>query len=301
MKNKNKNILRTIWSQRVSWFMMAPFLLIFSFITLIPAIVSIVLSFCNYNLFQEPTFVGLDNFVNLFMNDSIFIKSLSNTLIYAVTVGLFGYLLSFGVAWIINDLPNYLRTITTFIFYIPSIAGSAVSVFSILFSSDSNGYVNAWLIKIGIIDEPILWFQDPDLALIMVIIVQIWMSLGVGFLAFIAGLKNIDKSLYESAAIDGIKNRFQELWYITLPSMKSMLMFGAVTQIATAFGGGEIANVLCGSPSVDYAAHTLTLHAADYSSVRLEMGYAATISFVLFLMILITHKFVSLLLSRVGK
>ena len=301
LPEKRESVLRTIWKQRVSWLMMLPFLALFTFITIIPALVSIILSFFHYNMFQAPVFAGLDNFINLFLNDSVFITSLSNTLVYAVITGLGGYLLSFAVAWVINDLPDKLRAFVTLVFYAPSISGAATAVFSILFSSDGAGYINAWLLKFGIISTPILWFQDPNLALGMVIAVQLWLSLGVGFLSFVAGLKNVDRTLYESAALDGVRNRFQELWYITLPSMRPMLLFGAVTQITSAFSGGALVTAMCGNPSVDYSAHTLLLHASDYAGTRLEMGYAAAVSIVLFALIMFTYKFCTLLLSRVGK
>lgn len=301
LREKREGVLKTVWKQKISWLMMLPFLALFTFITIIPAIVSIALSFFHYNMFQTPVFAGLDNYINLFLNDSVFITSLSNTLVYAVITGLGGYLLSFIVAWIINDLPDKLRAIVTLVFYAPSISGAATTIFTLLFSSDGNGYVNAWLLKMGIISSPILWFQDPDLALGMVIAVQLWLSLGVGFLSFVAGLKNVDRTLYECAALDGVRNRFQELWYITLPCMKPMLLFGAVTQITSAFSGGALVTALCGNPSVDYSAHTLLLHASDYASTRLEMGYAAAVSIILFALIMFTYKFCTLLLSRVGK
>ena len=301
LPGKRENIVRTIWSQRSSWMMLAPYLALFIFTTAIPALISIVLSFFHYNMFQDPVFAGLSNFVNLFLNDSVFITSLSNTLVYAVITGLGGYLLSFAVAWIINDLPNKLRAFVTLVFYAPSISGAATAVFGILFSPDGNGYINAWLMKLGIISDPIMWFQDPELALGMVILVQLWLSLGVGFLSFVAGLKNVDRTLYESASLDGVRNRFQELWYITLPCMRPMLLFGAVTQITSAFSGGVLVTQLCGNPSVDYSAHTLLLHASDYAGTRLEMGYAAASSLVLFALITFSYKFCTLLLNRVGK
>src|SRR5690606_39519251 len=86
------------------------------------------------------------------------------------------------------------------------------------------------LMKLGIILEPIQWLADEKWILAILILVQLWLSLGTSFLAFIAGLQNIDKSLIEAGAMDGIKNRWQELWFITLPSMRPMLMFGAVMQ-----------------------------------------------------------------------
>jgi len=244
----------------------------------------------------------LNNYINLFLNDTIFIKSLSNTIVFAVITGPAAYLLSFAVAWFINDLQSSkLRAIVTLIFYAPSISGSSTIIWKLIFSSDSNGYLNAFLLEMGFIQEPILWFQDPNMALMLVIIVQLWASLGVGFLSFIAGLKNVDRSLYESGAIDGIRNRWQELWYITLPCMKPMLLFGAVSQIAGSFSCGGLSAELCGNPSVDYSAHTLLLHASDYAGSRMEMGYAAAISVVLFLIISLVYKLINLLLSHVGK
>lgn len=205
-----------LWNQRVSWIMMFPFFMVFIFVTIIPAVSSIGLSFFHYNMYQNPMWAGLSNYVNLFLNDSVFIKALTNTIVYALITGIGGYLLSFVIAWLINDLPDIWRAVVTLIFYAPSISGAATLVFQLLFSSDANGYVNAWLLKSGIISSPILWFQNPDLTLGMVIAAQLWLSLGVGFLSFVAGLKNVDRSLYESASLDGVRNRFQELWYITL-------------------------------------------------------------------------------------
>ena len=299
---RKKKTLSVIWSQRSAWFMMLPFLAIYSFTTFIPAIASIVLSFCNYNMFQKLTWAGFNNYINLFLNDSIFIKALGNTVLFAVITGPLSFLLSFIVAWFINDLPSEkLRAFITLVFYAPSISGAATLVFKLIFNSDSNGYLNAFLLNAGIIQEPILWFQDSSMALWMVMLVQLWGSLGVGFLSFIAGLQNVDRSLYESGSIDGIRNRWQELWYITLPCMRPMLLFGAITQISLSFSCGTLSAELCGNPSVDYSAHTLLLHALDYQCNRLEMGYAAAISVVLFVMITFSYKFCNLLLSRIGK
>ena len=299
---RKKRLVSVIWEQRSVWFMMLPFLSIYMFTTFIPAVASILLSFCNYNMFQKPIFAGFNNYINLFLNDSIFVKALSNTILFAVITGPLAFFLSFVVAWFINDLPNEkLRAFITLIFYAPSISGASTIIFKLLFSSDSNGYLNAFLLNNGMISEPILWFQDSSLALWMVMLVQLWGSLGVGFLSFIAGLQNVDRSLYESGSIDGIRNRWQELWYITLPCMRPMLLFGAITQIAASFSCGTLSAELCGNPSVDYSAHTLLLHALDYQSNRLEMGYAAAISVVLFVMITFAYKFCNLLLSRIGK
>lgn len=298
---KIKNGFKQIWKERVSWIMMGPYLFCYLFTILIPAIVAIALSFTYFNMFQPAQWVGLNNYISLFLNDDIFTKALINTLVFAFITGPASYLLCFLMAWIINDMPAKFRSIVTLVFYAPSISGSAYVIWKIILSPDAYGLLNGFLMKLQLIHEPILWFSDPDLALWLLIIVQLWMSLGVGFLSFIAGLQNVDKALLEAGSIDGIRNRFQELWYITLPSMKPMLLFGAVTQITASFSVGAASMDLCGFPSVDYSAHTLILHAVDYGSLRFEMGYAAAINVILFVLILFTYKVSTFALSRIGK
>ncbi len=292
---------RRLWRDRVSWLMMSPYLLCYVLMILIPIIVSIALSFTYFNMFSSPHFVGIDNYVRMFLEDDVFITALSNTLLAALIIGPVGYLMCFLLAWMINDISPKLRALMTLIFYAPSISGSAYVVWTFIFSADSYGLANSFLMKLGLIDTPLLFFSDSSMALGLVIAVQLWLSLGVGFLAFIAGLQNVDRTLYEAGAVDGIRDRWQELWYITLPQMKPMLLFGAVTQIASAFSVGPISQALCGLPSVDYSAHTLLLHASDYGTLRYQMGYAGAICVVMFLLVLLTYKLAGFALSRVGR
>jgi multiple sugar transport system permease protein len=140
------------------------------------------------------------------------------------------------------------------------------------------------LIRIGIINEPILWTKDPEYILWVVIIISVWMSMGTGFLVFLAGLQSIPKFLYEAAAIDGVKNRFMELWHITLPMMKPQLLFGAINSIVGAFGVFDIAVSVAGIPSPNYAAHTIVTHLYDYAFIRFQMGYASAVAVFLFLL-----------------
>ncbi len=300
-KPERLSIPRRLWRDRISWLMMSPYLFFYVLMILIPAVVSIVLSFTYFNMFSAPKFVGLDNFVRMFMEDDVFMTALSNTLVAAVVIGPIGYLISFVMAWLINDISPRIRWLVTLIFYAPSISGSAYVVWSFILSPDAYGLVNSFLLKTGFISAPLLFFQDSGQALVLVILVQLWLSMGVGFLAFIAGLQNADRSLYECGAIDGIRSRWQELWYITLPQMKPMLLFGAVTQIAAAYAVGPVSQALCGFPSVDYSAHTILLHALDYGSTRYQMGYAGAVCVVLFLLVLITYKLADFALSRVGR
>ena len=273
--------------------MIAPFLTAFFIFTVIPVVAAIVLSFTDFNLLQTPNFVGFDNYMTLFLNDDVFIIAVRNTMIMAFITGPVGYIACFIFAWFINELPNKIRAIMTLVFYAPSISGGVYFIWQYILSSDRYGVLNGVLLKLGIIDSPILWLSNTDYMLICCIIVQLWLSLGTSFLSFLAGFKTVDTNLYEAGAIDGVHNRFQEIWYLTLPQMKPQLLFGAVMQISKAFAIGAVPAALCGNPSVNYATHTIINHIDDYGGVRYELGYACAISTVLLMVMLIVNKVIN--------
>jgi multiple sugar transport system permease protein len=281
--------------------MMAPYFILFFFFTVLPVLMSIVLSFTDFNMLEMPNFVGWRNYIKLFLEDNIFTIALKNTLIFAVITGPVSYMLCLLFAWIINEFKGVLRAFLTLIFYAPSICGNAYLVWNLILTGDRYGYLNGILLKLGIINEPILWMQTEKYVLPVLIVVQLWLSLGTGFLSFIAGLQTVDKSMYEAAALDGVKNRWQELWYVTLPAMKPQLMFGAVMQITQSFAVADISINLAGNPSVNYAGATIVTHLLDYGSTRYEMGYASAIATVLFLLMVGTNKLVQKILGRVGE
>ncbi len=285
----------------VGYLMLAPFYIIFLTFTILPVVLSIFLGFTTFNMLEPPVFVGLDNYIRLFLDDDIFLLAVKNTFIFAAITGPVSYLLSFLVAWFINELPPKIRAIVTLVFYAPSISGQVYTIWATLFSGDSYGWVNGWLMELGFITEPIQFFKNAEYVMPLCIIVALWTSLGTAFLSFIAGLQTVDKSLYEAAAVDGIKNRWQELWYITLPVMKPQLMFGAVMAITGSFGFGGIVTALCGFPSVDYAAHTIMHHLEDYGGQRFEVGYSSAIATILFFMMVGANSLVKKLLSKVGQ
>ena len=265
-----------------------------------PVLQSIYYSFTDYNVLEPANFIGLENYKKLLLEDTIFIKAIQNTFIIAVFVGPLGYILSFLLAWMINELPHWLGTILTVIFYAPSMAGNAIMVFALIFSNDSTGYLNGLLLKYGFISERILWLSDSDYVLPVVIIVSVWMSLGVGFLSFVAGIKGVDEAQYEAAAIDGIKNRWQELWYVTLPNMKPQLLFGAVMSITNSLSVGSVADSLVGFPSPNYASHTIVNHLNDYGLIRMEMGRASAIAVILFAIMILINVLIQKFLTKVG-
>jgi multiple sugar transport system permease protein len=280
---------------------MAPYVILFMTFTIIPVFMSLGISFTYFNLLEPPRFIGLDNYMKLALEDEVFIIAIKNTLILAVVTGPISYLLAFVFAWLINELGPKLRAFMTLIFYAPSISGNAFLMWLLIFSGDIHGYLNAFLIRFGITDNPILWLKNPDYMMFVIIIVQLWLSLGVSFLAFIAGLQSVDKTLYEAGAIDGIKNRWQELWYITLPSMKPQLLFGAVMQITTSLAIAEVSMQLVGFPSVQYAGHTIVTHLIDYGSTRFDLGYASAIATILFLIMMTANLVVRAILRKVGE
>ena len=286
---------------KTAYFMIAPFMILFFIFTIIPVALSLVLSFTSFNMLEWPKFIFMDNYITLFLDDDLFVTALKNTFIFAAITGPASYLISYIVAWFINELPPKVRAIVTLIFYAPSIAGNVYLIWGTLFSGDAYGWVNGFLLDMGVIDSPILWFQNADYVMPLIIMVALWTSLGTSFLSFIAGLQGINKSLYEAGAIDGVKNRWQELWYITLPSMKPQLMFGAILSITGSFGFGGIVTALAGNPSVDYVAYTLTHHLEEYQGNRWEVGYASAISFILFLIMIGCNVLISKLISKLGE
>jgi multiple sugar transport system permease protein len=294
---------KRIKKNKVYYSMIAPFMLVFTVFTILPVLMSFLLSFTSFDMLQLPKFIGLSNYINLFLNDDVFLIALKNTLILAFITGPVSYLMAFVFAWLINELPSKVRWFMVLIFYAPSISGSAYLLWLLIFSSDMYGILNAYLIDLNLINTPILWLETPKYALFILIIVQLWLSLGVSFLAFIAGLQTVDRTLYEAAAVDGIRNRWQELWYITLPQMKSQLLFGAVMQITNALGIGMVSVSLLGFPSVEYSGHTIVTHLLDFgsaNSTRLEMGYASAIATILFVLMLGSNLVVQKLIKRVG-
>ena len=206
---------------RIGYLMIAPFMIMFFIFTIIPVAASLLLSFTSYNMIQMPKFIFMQNYIQLFLTDELFIIALKNTMIFAIATGPGSYFISLITAWFLNELSPRARSIVTFIFYAPSISGNAVLVWTLAFSGDSYGYVNGWLMKLGIISEPILWFTNTKYIMPLCIVVSLWMSLGTSFLAFIAGFQGINHDMYEAAAIDGIKNRWQELWYVYPPEYEA--------------------------------------------------------------------------------
>lgn len=278
---------------RPAWFIF-PYWFLFAVFIVVPVVAAIGLSFTFFNSIQTPTFIGITNYIELITLDTVFMRYvLPNTLRFAFIVGPVGYALSFMVAWMLSHLPKRPRTILAIIFYSPSLtAGVAMAaMWRIIFSGDAQGYLNAILLDLGLIVEPIQFLQNPDMLMTIMIVVSLWSSIGVGFLAMLAGILNVDRTLYEAAYIDGIKNWFQEIIYVTIPAMKPQMIFGAVMAVVGTFQAGAIGVALSGTnPTPNYAGQLIVNHIEDFGFLRYMMGYAASISVILLLMVYAISK-----------
>ena len=278
----------------------APYLLLFIVFTIVPVAIAIGFSFCYFNGLEAPVFIGLENYFTLLLDDALFTKAFVNTLALAVVTGPVGFLLCLFLAWLVNEFSPKLRAVMTLLFYAPSISGGVYMIWSLIYSGDSYGLLNGLLMGMGVIYEPVQWLTDSKVMFGAAVAVILWTSLGTSFLSFIAGFQNVDRRLYEAGAVDGIRNRYQEFWYITLPELKPQLMFGAVMSITGSFGMGDVLTGVFGFPSSNYALHTLVHHLQDYGNVRFEMGYACAIAVLLFILMVGANQIVQRLLRKVG-
>ncbi len=292
---------RQILKSRISYLMLFPYAAVFLTFTVFPVALSIYNSLTYNNFFDPVRFVGLDNYTRLFTSDAVFLIALRNTFLLAAITGPVGYALSFLLAWLLNQLSRGMRSLFTLLFYAPTMTASIYTVWTMLFSNDEYGYINGLLLRLGLIRESVQWLADTRYMMPVVIICVLWTSMGAGFLSFVAGLTSMDKQYYEAGAVDGVRNRWQELWYITLPLMRPQLMFGAIMSITASFAIHDVTIALMGFPSTDYAVHTVVNHLYDYGYLRFQLGYASAISTLLFLCMLGSNKLVGRLLRKVGQ
>lgn len=277
--------MKRLSKQGSSPILILPYGILFTLLIIIPVIMAIILSFTYFNTIEFPSWVGLDNYVSLFTNDTVFMQNvLPNTIVYAVFVGAGGYVLSFFLAWSLSQLTKRVRTVMAIIIYSPSLTGGVLlsTVWKVIFNGDKSGYLNYFLLKFGVIDQPVQWLQSSEYLLPIMILVSLWSSMGVGFLAILSGILNVNPELYEAGSIDGIRNRFQEIMYITIPSTKPQMLFGAVMTIVGTFQSSGIGVDLSGAnPTPSYAGQLIVTHIEDFGYLRYEMGYAAAVSVIL--------------------
>ncbi len=295
-----RKLSRGLQKHKSSYLFLLPFMIVFFLFTAVPVIAAIVLSFTDLDMVSAPHFVGVTNYARMLADDDVFPVAVKNTLLFAVVTGPVSYLLCLGIAWLVNEVGRRLRVVFTVMFYAPSLTGSAVTLWAYIFSGDAYGLVNSTLMRLGLISEPILWLTDPAYNMYVVMGIQLWLSLGTGFLSFIAGFQTVDRSIYEAGAVDGIRDRFQEFWYLTLASMRPQLMFGAVMQIAASFAVSGLPVALTGFPSTNNSTTTIVTHISDVGITRMEMGYACAIATVLFAVMIAVRNVVELAIRGDG-
>ncbi len=297
-KRCGQSVLKDQWPILL---MMLPFFAIFALLTVVPIISSFALSFTSFDMLNPIRAVGIDNYLRMFVSDDAFLTVLKNTLVLVILTGPIGFMLAFLLAWLVNEFTPKVRTLLSFMFYAPSLVGNAYLVWKIFFSGDSYGYLNSFLLNLGLITEPITWLNDTRYLLPIIVVVQLWQSTGISFLSNIAGLQNVSRDLYEAGSIDGIRNRWQELWYITMPSMQHMILFSVVMQIQSSFTISTITTEMAGYPSVGYTVDTIVSHMHDVGNVRFEMGYASAIAVILFIIMATTRIILGKFLDIIGK
>ena len=279
-------------------FFLGPYMVVFFVWTILPGIVSYFIAFMQFNTIEFPVWVGLQNYQRLFLSEEYFTLCLSNSLVLGTLSGVINYLFAFGFAWILNEVPPKPRTILTLLFYLPSMTGGFTVILDMLLSSDRYGWLNGWLMQAGLIQDPIQWSKETEYMLPLAIIIMLWSALGTQFLVFLSSLQGVDKSLYEAGAVDGIYNRWQELYYITLPSIKGQLQLNAILTVTASVSIS--APGFFGTPTQDYKLFTLAMLSADYSG-RLEMGYVTAISTIMLILSITINKIVNYLIGKIGK
>ena len=264
----------------VGYIFIAPFVLGFLFWFLIPALASLWLVFQKWNMIDPPEFIGLGNFGKL-LTDKLFWQALKVTTVYSAIAVPLGMVLAFLLAMLMN---SKVRGITVFrtIYYLPSIvpAVSNAVLWAWILNSDF-GLLNALLHVFGV--RRILWLQDPDWALPALVLMSLW-GLGGGMVIYLAGLQGIPNEFYEAAAIDGA-GAWAKLWHVTLPLMSPVIFFNLVMSIIGTFqiftAGYLITN---GGPQNATLFYVLYLWRNAF--LYLNMGYAAALAWVLFIIII---------------
>lgn len=278
-------------------FFLGPYMAVFFIFTILPVIVAYILAFTQFDSLQMPVWVGLQNYERLFLEEQYFGIALQNSFILASLSGPLNYFVAFIFAWILNEVPPKPRTVLTLLFYIPSMVGGFQFLLDLLLSQDKYGWINGWLIQLGFIDEPLQFAKMTDIMIPLAVIIMLWNALGQQFLIFISSLQGVDKSLYEAGAVDGISNRWQELYYITLPAIKGQLALNAILTITSAVA--IVAPAYFGNPTQDYRLYTLQMMVNDYTS-RLELGYVTAMSSIMFVISLTVNKIVQYLIGKIG-
>jgi len=277
----SRSLRNAVWRDRIApYLFLAPWLIGFFVITLGPMLYSLYLSFTNFSLLGEPSWVGLDNYVKMFTNDPKYLDSVRVTLVYVFVSVPLQLAFALALALLLNrglrGLPIYRS-----IYYLPSLIGASVAV-AVLWRQmfGRGGLINQVLELFGIQGQS--WIGNPDTALGTLIILNVW-TFGSPMVIFLAALRQIPGYLYEAAAVDGI-NRRQAFRHITLPMLTPVVLFNLVLQLIGAFQAFTPAFVVSGGtggPVNSTLFYTLYLYQKGFANF--QMGYASAMAWVLFI------------------
>ncbi len=268
----------------VGYIFILPWLLGFFAFTFIPVMASLILSFTRYDLLSPPTFIGFRNYVTMFTKDPLFIKSLKITFTFvalSVPLRLFFALM---LAMVFNK-PTKLTGFYRTVYYIPSIVGGSVAI-AVMWSRifDVDGAVNSILIQLGILKEPIYWLGNPDTTMLVLILLYVW-QFGSAMLIFLAGLKQIPATLYESAKIDGA-NKVQQFFKITIPMLTPIILFNLIMQVINGFMMFTQAFVLTngsGGPLNSLLVYSMYMYRKTFEFY--QMGYGSAMAWFMLIVV----------------
>lgn len=273
------------------WLFAMPWILGFLLFTVGPMLFSLYTSFTKYNIIADPRWIGLENYQNLFFDDPLFYKSLSNTFWMVVVKTPLVLVVAISLAMLLNtDIPGgkFFRTVI----YLPNVLSGIAAIFLWQWILAPNGLFNAALDAVGIRGPG--WFVDPDWTKPGMVVMGMWW-IGGNVLIFLAGLKGIPRELYEAAEIDGADG-WQKTRYITLPLLSPTIFFEVITGIIGTFQIFTTAFILTGkNPPVGELGQSMlffVLYLYDRAFGKVgqggfQMGYASAMAWVLFIIILV--------------
>lgn len=266
----------------IGFFYILPWFIGFLAFQLYPFLASFVYSFTNYTLLNNPSFVGLKNYVRLFAIDNQFLSSMKITGLYTLMAIPAKITLALFIAMLLNSKVKGIGIYRS-LYYLPSILGGSVAVsvlWRVLFMHD--GIVNNMIGKLHL--GPIDWLTDPNIALATLSLLQVW-QFGSAMVIFLAALKQIPKELYEAAEVDGA-SAFQRFWKITIPQVSSVLFFNLIMQTIQALQNFTSAFVITNGGPMKKT-YIIGMKLYDDAFKYYNVGYACAESWILFIVILV--------------
>jgi len=265
----------------VGYIFISPFILGFLLWQFIPMVTSAWMAFQDWNMISAPHFVFLDNFSTIF-HDELFWQSLKVTAVYSLISVPIGLVLSFCAALLLNTKVSGIGIFRTFYYLpvvVPSVAGALLWAWML---NTEFGLVNLVLRSVGL--PKVHWLIDPNLALLSLIMVSLWSSIGGAMVIFLAGLQGVDNMYYEAAEMDGA-GYWAKLWYVTIPLVSPVIFFNLIMGIIGSFQVFSAGYLITGG-GPNNATLFYVLHIYRVGFMYLKMGQASALAWVLFVIVM---------------